>query len=60
MEEKKDEKNGSFGCGVAMFIFTAAGIPFAVKGEGPIGSLVITIFGLVIAYFFAREVSNGL
>lgn len=63
--EKKEENRKrnrdnrwNIGCFIVMFIFIAGGIPVATKGEGPIGTFVITIIGLVIAYYVAKAVSN--
>ena len=42
-EENKNK--GSWGCFIFVFILIAAGIPAATKGEGPIGTIVVVIFG---------------
>lgn len=47
-EENKNK--GSWGCFIFVFILIAAGIPAATKGEGPIGTIVVVIFGFVLAF----------
>lgn len=44
-----NNKKGSIGCFIVMFLLIASGIPAAVKGEGPIGTIVVVIFGLIVA-----------
>lgn len=41
-----------------MFILIAAGIPAATKGEGPIGTIVVVIFGFALAFYIAKAL-NG-
>lgn len=36
----------------------AAGIPAATKGEGPIGTIVIVIGGLALAYYMAKALTG--
>ena len=55
-EEKKGDGKFKMGCSILMFIFTAAGIPAALQGEGPIGSMVVIIFGLFVAGALAKWV----
>ena len=57
-EDKKNNSNGSWGCFIVIFLFIAAGIPDATKGEGPIGTIVVVILGLVIAYYIAKAMSG--
>lgn len=57
-EDKKNNSNGSWGCFIVIFLFIAAGIPAATKGEGPIGTIVVVILGLVIAYYIAIAMSG--
>ncbi|MDE6535946.1 MAG: hypothetical protein K2K82_08080 [Muribaculaceae bacterium] len=57
-EDKKNNTNGSWGCFIIIFLFIAAGIPVAIKGEGPIGTMVVVIFGLVVAYYIAKAMSG--
>ncbi len=57
-KEGKRDKRWNMGCFIVMFIFIASGIPLATKGEGPIGSFVIAIIGLIIAYYVAKAISN--
>lgn len=55
-EEKKN--NGSWGCFIVIFLLIAAGIPAATKGEGPIGTIVIVIGGIALAYYIAKAMSR--
>lgn len=58
-EKKSDNKNnGSWGCFIITFLIIAAGIPAATKGEGPIGTIVVVILGLAIAYYVAKALSG--
>ena len=36
----------------------AAGIPAATKGEGPIGTIVIVILGIALAWYIAKALSG--
>ena len=53
-----NKNNGSWGCFILVFILIAAGIPAATKGEGPIGTLVVVIFGLALAFYIAKALSG--
>lgn len=55
-EEKKN--NGSWGCFIVIFLLIAAGIPAATKGEGLIGTIVIVIGGIALAYYIAMAMSG--
>lgn len=57
-ENKDSDRNLNIGCGVIVFIFLICGIPAATKGEGPIGSIVITIGSIVIAYYISKALAN--
>lgn len=56
-KESNDDKVGT-GCFVVLFLMLAAGIPAATKGEGPIGTFVIVVVGLVIAYYIAKALTG--
>lgn len=53
-----EDKKGSWGCFIIVFLLIAAGIPAAIKGEGPIGALIVIILGLVLAYYIAKALSG--
>lgn len=57
--KNKEKKNSSIGCFILVFLLIAAGISAATKGEGPIGTLVIVIMGVVVAFAIARAVSGN-
>lgn len=60
-EKDNNEKDKDKGClFIIVFLIFAGGIPAAVNsaGEGPIGTTVIVVGGLVIAYYIARSVSE--
>lgn len=56
-----DEKKGNTGCFIIIFLFIAAGIPatLASAKEGPIGSIVILILGIVVAWKIAKAISDN-
>lgn len=56
-EQTKNDKPG-WGCFALTFIMIASGIPMATKGEGPVGTTVIIIAGLAVAFFIARALSG--
>lgn len=58
MEEQNDNGNGGIGCFIVTFLMIAAGIPAATKGEGPIGTIVIVIGGLAVAYYMAKALTG--
>ena len=62
MEEQNDNGKGGIGCFIVTFLMTflmiAAGIPAATKGEGPIGTIVIVIGGLAVAYYMAKALTG--
>lgn len=53
-----DENKGSWGRFIFVFILIAAGIPAATKGEGPIGTIVVVIFGFALAFYIAKALSG--
>ena len=55
-EENKNK--GSWGCFIFVFILIAAGIPAATKGEGPMGTIVVVIFGFALAFYIAKALSG--
>lgn len=55
-EENKNK--GSWGCFIFVFILISAGIPAATKGEGPIGTIVVVIFGFALAFYIAKALSG--
>lgn len=57
-EDKQNNSNGSWGCFIVIFLLIAAGIPAATKGEGPIGTIVVVILGLVLAFYIAKAMSG--
>lgn len=57
MSENK-ENNGGWGCFIIVFLMIAAGIPAATKGEGPIGTIVIVILGIALAWYIAKALSG--
>lgn len=57
-ENKKNNSNGSWGCFIIVFLMIAAGIPAATKGEGPIGTIVIVILGIALAWYIAKALSG--
>lgn len=58
MEEQNDNGKGGIGCFIVTFLMIAAGIPAATKGEGPIGTIVIVIGGLALAYYMAKTLTG--
>lgn len=58
MEEQNDNGKGGIGCFIVTFLMIAAGIPAATKGEGPIGTIVIVIGGLALAYYMAKVLTG--
>ena len=58
MEEQNDNGKGGLGCFIVTFLMIAAGIPAATKGEGPIGTIVIVIGGLALAYYMAKALTG--
>lgn len=58
MEEQNDNGKGGVGCFIVTFLMIAAGIPAATKGEGPIGTIVIVIGGLALAYYMAKALTG--
>lgn len=58
MEEQNDNSKGGIGCFIVTFLMIAAGIPAATKGEGPIGTIVIVIGGLALAYYMAKALTG--
>ena len=58
MEEQNDNGKGGIGCFIVTFLMIAAGIPAATKGEGPIGTIVIVIGGLALAYYMAKDLTG--
>ena len=58
MEEQNDHGKGGIGCFIVTFLMIAAGIPAATKGEGPIGTIVIVIGGLALAYYMAKALTG--
>ena len=58
MEEQNDNGKGGIGCFILTFLMIAAGIPAATKGEGPIGTIVIVIGGLALAYYMAKALTG--
>ena len=58
MEEQNDKGKGGIGCFIVTFLMIAAGIPAATKGEGPIGTIVIVIGGLALAYYMAKALTG--
>lgn len=55
---ENDKNGGSWGCFIIVFLIIAAGIPAATKGEGPIGTLVIVILGIALAWYIAKAMSG--
>lgn len=58
MEEQNDKGKDGIGCFIVAFLMIAAGIPAATKGEGPIGTFVVTIGGLAFAYYIAKALTG--
>lgn len=58
MEEQNDNGKGGIGCFIVTFLMIAAGIPATTKGEGPIGTIVIVIGGLALAYYMAKALTG--
>lgn len=58
MEEQNDNGKGGIGCFIVTFLMIAAGIPAATKGEAPIGTIVIVIGGLALAYYMAKALTG--
>lgn len=60
MAEKEGNDNDKAGteCFVVIFLMLAAGIPAATKGEGPIGTFVIVVGGLALAYYVAKALTG--
>lgn len=58
MEEQNDNGKGGVGCFIVTFLMIAAGIPAATKGEGPIGTIVIIIGGLALAYYMSKALTG--
>lgn len=58
MEEQNDNGKGGIGCFIVTFLMIAAVIPAATKGEGPIGTIVIVIGGLALAYYMAKALTG--
>ena len=61
MSNKDNGKKGSTGCFIITFLVIAAGIPSALARakEGPIGSVVILIFGIAVAWYVAKALSDN-
>lgn len=59
-DEDKNER-GSIGCFIITFLLIASGIPMALAQgkEGPIGSFVIVIFGIAVAWYVAKALSGS-
>lgn len=57
-KEQKDKDKVPTGCFIVVFLMLAAGIPAATKGEGPIGTFVVVIVGLIIAYYIAKAITG--
>lgn len=57
-KNNNEEKKTGFGCFIVTFLLLIAGLPAAIKGEGPIGTSVIIIVGLVLAYYLAKSLSG--
>ncbi len=58
MEEQKDDKKGGIGCFILVFLMLASGIPLAAEGEGPIGTFVVVVIGLIGAYYLAKVLTG--
>ena len=56
-----DDKKGNKGCFIIVFLFIASGIfPLLHSAnEGPIGSLVIVVFGICVAWGIAKSLSDN-
>lgn len=61
MNDKENDKKGNTGCFIITFLVIAAGIPLTLAHakEGPIGSVVILIFGIAIAWYVAKALSDN-
>ncbi len=61
MNNEDKNKKGNTGCFIITFLMIAAGIPAALaqEKEGPIGSIVIVIFGIAVAWSVAKAISNS-
>ena len=61
MSNKENDKEGNTGCFIIIFLVFAAGIPvtLAHTEEGPIGSMVIVIVEIVVAWYVAKALSNN-
>ena len=57
-KDKKTDDKVSFGCFIVVFILLLSGIPMAIKGEGPIGTLVIIIGGVAVSFYLAKMFSG--
>ena len=58
MEEDNKNGQGGIGCFIVTFLVIASGIPMAIKGEGPVGTIVIVLGGLALAYYLAKTLSG--
>lgn len=58
MAEQKDDKKGGIGCFILVFLMFASGIPLATEGEGPIGTFVVVVIGLIGAYYLAKVLTG--
>lgn len=61
MSNKDNGKKGNTGCFIITFLVIAAGILSALAHakEGPIGSVVILIFGIAVAWYVAKALSDN-
>ena len=61
MNNKGNKNEKTTGCFIITFLITASGIPsvLAHAEEGPIGSTVILIFGVVVAWYVAKALSDN-
>lgn len=61
MNDKEKDKKGNTGCSIIIFLAIASGIPSALAQaeEGPIGSAVILIFGIAVAWYVAKTLSDN-
>ena len=61
MSNKDNGKKGNTGCFIITFLVIAAGIHSALahSKEGPIGSVVILIFGIAVAWYVAKALSDN-
>lgn len=56
-----NDKKGNKGCFFIIFIFIASGIFPALHSanEGPIGSIIIVVFGIIAAWGIAKVLSDN-